>query len=118
MRRHPVVDAWAAQFGVQPDEVLSQVRLLTRLINGVDDQVLRLRLHVYAGPDRELDDSVRALHERGHRVTFYEPDAFVRQKHRDLPNPDYATVVGNPARVVKVAEPVHENGDIFARTAA
>lgn len=32
--------------------------------------------------------------------------------------PDYATVVGNPARVVKVAEPVHENGDIFARTAA
>jgi len=36
---------------------------------------------------------VRALHGRGHRVTFYEPDAFDRQKHRDLPDPDYATVV-------------------------
>src|SRR3712207_6115697 len=36
---------------------------------------------------------VRALHGRGHRVTFYEPDAFDRQKHRDLPDPAYATVV-------------------------
>src|SRR5256885_7618450 len=26
---------------------------------------------------------VRALHERGHRVTFYEPDAYLRQSHRD-----------------------------------
>src|SRR3954467_14788334 len=36
---------------------------------------------------------VRALHERGHRVTFYEPDAFERQKHRDLPDPPWARVV-------------------------
>jgi spore maturation protein CgeB len=36
---------------------------------------------------------VRALHNRGHRVTFYEPDAFDRQKHRDLPDPDWATVI-------------------------
>src|SRR4051794_37029901 len=36
---------------------------------------------------------VRALHARGHRVTFYEPDAYERQKHRDIPDPDYATVV-------------------------
>jgi spore maturation protein CgeB len=36
---------------------------------------------------------VRALHDRGHRVTFYEPDAFDRQKHRDLPDPPYAKVV-------------------------
>ena len=36
---------------------------------------------------------VRALHGRGHRVTFYEPDAFDRQKHRDLPDPDWARVV-------------------------
>jgi sugar O-acyltransferase (sialic acid O-acetyltransferase NeuD family) len=28
--------------------------------------------------------------------------------------PDYATVVGNPARVVRVAEPVYVDGDIFA----
>ncbi|MBW4648533.1 MAG: glycosyltransferase [Kastovskya adunca ATA6-11-RM4] len=36
---------------------------------------------------------IRALHERGHHVTFYEPDAYDRQKHRDLPDPDWATVV-------------------------
>src|SRR3954469_25007488 len=36
---------------------------------------------------------VRALHERGHRVTFFEPDAFGRQQHRDMPDPDWATVV-------------------------
>ncbi|HYO10110.1 MAG TPA: glycosyltransferase [Tepidisphaeraceae bacterium] len=36
---------------------------------------------------------VRAMHAHGHRVTFYEPDAFDRQKHRDLPDPEYAKVV-------------------------
>jgi spore maturation protein CgeB len=36
---------------------------------------------------------VRALHERGHRVTFYEPDAYERQQHRDIPDPPWATVV-------------------------
>src|SRR3954462_5396022 len=36
---------------------------------------------------------VRALHGRVHRVTFYESDAFDRQKHRDIPDPDWATVV-------------------------
>lgn len=39
---------------------------------------------------------VRALHERGHRVTFYEPDAYERQKHRDIPDPDWARVVVYP----------------------
>jgi spore maturation protein CgeB len=36
---------------------------------------------------------IRALHRRGHRVTFYEPDAYDRQKHRDIPDPDWARVV-------------------------
>jgi spore maturation protein CgeB len=36
---------------------------------------------------------VRALHERGHRVTFYEPDAYGRQQHRDIEDPDWARVV-------------------------
>lgn len=40
---------------------------------------------------------VRALHRRGHRVTFYEPDAFDRQAHRDMPDPDWARVVVYPA---------------------
>src|SRR3569833_505761 len=36
---------------------------------------------------------IRALHERGHRVTFYEPDAYERQKHRDIDDPPWAKVV-------------------------
>jgi len=36
---------------------------------------------------------VRALHERGHRVTFYEPDAYGRQEHRDIADPEWARVV-------------------------
>lgn len=40
---------------------------------------------------------IRALHNLGHRVTFYEPDAYDRQKHRDIPDPDWARVVVYPA---------------------
>jgi spore maturation protein CgeB len=36
---------------------------------------------------------VRALAARGHEVTFYEPDALDRQRHRDIPDPDWARVV-------------------------
>lgn len=39
---------------------------------------------------------VRALHERGHRVSFYEPDAYERQQHRDIADPDWARVVVYP----------------------
>lgn len=35
---------------------------------------------------------IRALHDRGHRVCFYEPDAYERQQHRDIPDPDWARV--------------------------
>ena len=35
---------------------------------------------------------IRALAKRGHRVTFYEPDAFDRQQHRDMEDPDWARV--------------------------
>lgn len=39
----------------------------------------------------------RALHARGHRVTFYEPDAYDRQAHRDIADPPYArSVVWDP----------------------
>lgn len=34
-----------------------------------------------------------ALARRGHRITFYEPDAFDRQKHRDFEPPPWAEVV-------------------------
>src|SRR3954462_2727724 len=36
---------------------------------------------------------VRALHDRGYDVTFYEPDAYERQAHRDIPDPEWARVV-------------------------
>ena len=36
---------------------------------------------------------VRALHGQGYDVTFYEPDAYDRQEHRDIPDPDWARVV-------------------------
>jgi spore maturation protein CgeB len=36
---------------------------------------------------------IKALHRRGHHVTFYEPDAYDRQKHRDIEDPDWAQVV-------------------------
>jgi spore maturation protein CgeB len=35
----------------------------------------------------------RALHARGHRLTFYEPDAYDRQRHRDLVDHPYARSV-------------------------
>jgi spore maturation protein CgeB len=35
---------------------------------------------------------VRALHARGFDVTFYEPDAYDRQRHRDIPDPDWARI--------------------------
>jgi spore maturation protein CgeB len=41
---------------------------------------------------------VRALHERGHHITFYEPDAFERQAHRDIEDPPWAEVVVYPAK--------------------
>ncbi len=40
---------------------------------------------------------LRALHVRGHRITFYEPDAYNRQKHRDISEPVWARVHVYPA---------------------
>jgi spore maturation protein CgeB len=38
-----------------------------------------------------------ALASRGYEITFYEPDAFDRQQHRDIEPPEYARVVVYPA---------------------
>ena len=41
---------------------------------------------------------LKAMARRGHRITFYEPDAFGRQQHRDLEeDPEYCKVVVYPA---------------------
>lgn len=47
---------------------------------------------------------IRALHQRGAQVCFYEPDAYQRQQHRDLADPDWAEV--------KVYQP--ETHDVFS----
>ncbi|MFL6199872.1 MAG: glycosyltransferase [Thermoanaerobaculia bacterium] len=51
---------------------------------------------------------IRNLAERGHRVTFYEPDAFERQQHRDIPDPEWAKVVVYPARESEVHRVLEE----------
>lgn len=40
---------------------------------------------------------LKALAQRGHHITFFEPDAFDRQAHRDILDPDWAEVVVWPA---------------------
>jgi spore maturation protein CgeB len=39
---------------------------------------------------------LRALAARGHEIAFYEPDAFERQEHRDIADPEWARVVVYP----------------------
>jgi spore maturation protein CgeB len=36
---------------------------------------------------------LRALAERGHQITFFEPDAYNRQQHRDMEDPNWARIV-------------------------
>jgi spore maturation protein CgeB len=36
---------------------------------------------------------IRALASRGHEITFFEPDAYERQQHRDMEDPVWAEVV-------------------------
>ncbi len=40
---------------------------------------------------------IRALNALGHEITFYEPDAFERQQHRDMADPPWARVTVYPA---------------------
>lgn len=54
---------------------------------------------------------IRALAERGHQITFYEPDAYNRQAHRDIENPDWARVVVYPENEKAACKAVEEAGD-------
>ncbi|HUF28013.1 MAG TPA: glycosyltransferase [Gemmatimonadaceae bacterium] len=54
---------------------------------------------------------IRALHQRGHRITFYEPDAYGRQQHRDIADPDWARVVVYPADEAAAMRQVEAAGD-------
>jgi len=48
------------------------------------------------------------LARRGHDITFYEPDAFDRQKHKDMEAPDWATVRVYPATAEEMRKVVAE----------
>src|SRR6185312_11298531 len=51
---------------------------------------------------------IRALAERGHNITFYEPDAYERQQHRDIEDPPWAKVVVYRNEEAAVAQCLHD----------
>jgi spore maturation protein CgeB len=62
---------------------------------------------------------IRALHAQGHRITFYEPDAYDRQKHRDIEDPEWARVVVYPASesgVLAALEQASRGSDLIVKT--
>lgn len=62
---------------------------------------------------------ISGLADAGHHVTFYEPVAYQRQEHRDIPDPDYARVVVYPAesesQVRRVVESASD-ADVVVKT--
>jgi spore maturation protein CgeB len=61
---------------------------------------------------------IKYLHRLGYRVTFYEPDAYDRQKHRDIADPDWARVVvyeNNPPAVENAVRTGVAEADIIIK---
>ena len=54
---------------------------------------------------------LRDLASRGYAVTFYEPDAFGRQQHRDIDPPEWCRSVVYPATDAGLASVLAEAGD-------
>lgn len=54
---------------------------------------------------------IKALAALGHQVTFYEPDAYDRQKFRDIEDPDWAKVVVYPNSLDSLKEVVRHACD-------
>lgn len=61
---------------------------------------------------------IRALHRLGYRVTFFEPDAYDRQQHRDIPDPEWASVVVYPATEEGVCAALQQarDADVLVKT--
>jgi spore maturation protein CgeB len=62
---------------------------------------------------------IKGLHGLGHEVTFFEPDAYDRQRHRDIDDPPYASVVVyEPSSAAAVREVVAraDGFDVVAKT--
>lgn len=51
---------------------------------------------------------IKTLHQHGHQITFYEPDAYARQENRDIPDPDYAKVLVYPPTAEEVNRCIQE----------
>lgn len=50
---------------------------------------------------------IKGLSRLGYQITFFEPDAYERQLHRDIPDPDYAKIIvyeNQPAGVQSVID--------------
>jgi spore maturation protein CgeB len=62
---------------------------------------------------------LRALHERGHSLVFYEPDAWERQDHRDIAPPEYARSVVYPAQhggeVLRIVKAAAREADLLVK---
>lgn len=62
---------------------------------------------------------LRALHQRGHQIVFYEPDAWDRQKHRDIAPPEYARSVVYPVKdeggVLGVVQKAAADADLLVK---
>jgi spore maturation protein CgeB len=54
---------------------------------------------------------IRDLARRGYDITFYEPDAYDRQAHRDIDPPDWCRVVVYPATIKHMREVVARAAD-------
>src|SRR5690625_4548669 len=62
---------------------------------------------------------VMALHRLEHHITFYEPDIYERQRHRDIPDPDYCDVVvykKNKALLSSLLLKAQRESDIIIKT--
>jgi len=61
-----------------------------------------------------------ALHARGHRIKFYEPDAWERQAHRDIADPPYAESIVYPATnadaVLGTVESAAKEAELLVKT--
>ncbi len=60
---------------------------------------------------------IKYMHARGHRITFYEPDAFERQQNRDMPDPPWArsVVYANDADAMRRALRQAREADILIK---
>jgi spore maturation protein CgeB len=61
---------------------------------------------------------IKALHNRGHSITVYEPDAYDRQQHRDLEHPSWARVIvyaNDGDAVLHALEAARRHADVIVK---